>query len=163
MVQPLAWARDRLLDSGMSDQITPAEAQSSAALAFEELRGEVSLLRRAIEGLTAERQNQPDYGPTLEALIRSNEEIREWAKKVSGRPAIKLTPQGLAEQIEAVAARSRAQDQQVLEVARSHLAHAADELKAISVATRTAYEQARMLKIVGGICFPAGMMLGVLI
>src|SRR3546814_12082283 len=38
------------------------------AQAFAELRSEVSLLRRAIEGLTAERQNAPDYAPTLKVL-----------------------------------------------------------------------------------------------
>lgn len=159
MVQPLARTRDRLLDTGMSDQITPAAAQSSAALAFEELRGEVSLLRRAIEGLTSERQSQPDYGPTLEALVRSNEELREWARKVSERPAIKLTPARMAEEIEQVAFGLRARDQRVLELARGLLAQAADELKLMSAGARAAYEQGRLLKIVGIACFLGGMLL----
>jgi hypothetical protein len=60
----------------MDDPATPARAQSSAARAFEDLRSEVSLLRRAIEGLAAERRDQPDYAPTLEVLAASNEEIR---------------------------------------------------------------------------------------
>src|SRR3546814_2326084 len=38
------------------------------ASAFEALRGEISLLRRAVEGLTAERQAAPNYKPTLAAM-----------------------------------------------------------------------------------------------
>src|SRR3546814_2526102 len=38
------------------------------ASAFESLRGEISLLRRAVEGLTAERHAAPNYKPTLAAL-----------------------------------------------------------------------------------------------
>ena len=45
-------------------------APDDPATAFAALRGEVSLLRRAVEGLTAERQNVPDYSPTLTDLSR---------------------------------------------------------------------------------------------
>ena len=140
----------------MDDQTTPALAQSSA---FEDLRGEVSLLRRAIEGLTAERANQPDYGPTLEALVRSNEEIREWARRVSERPALQLTPRKLCEQIEEEIARFREQDRQVLEGACDQLVSALERVKAISAQVRTKYEQARLVKIVGGVCFLGGLLL----
>ena len=45
---------------GLDDADDPARA-------FEKLRGEVSLLRLAVEGLTAARENIeiPDYQPTL--------------------------------------------------------------------------------------------------
>src|SRR3546814_19557232 len=38
------------------------------ASAVEALRGEISLLRRAVEGLTAERQGAPNYKPKLAAM-----------------------------------------------------------------------------------------------
>ena len=49
----------------MSDQ---DEDEGGAACAFGQLTREVSLLRAAVEGLTAARENIeiPDYGPTLE-------------------------------------------------------------------------------------------------
>ena len=147
----------------MDDQVTPALAQSSAARAFEDLRGEVSLLRRAIEGFAAERRDQPDYGPTLEVLATSNEQIRAWVKKVNELPALKLTPQHIGEEIGAVASRLRQQDRQELAAAQGHLASAIDQVKAISRQARTAYEQVRREKIAGGVCFLAGFLLGPLL
>jgi hypothetical protein len=143
----------------MDDQVPPALAQSSAARAFEDLRGEVSLLRRAIEGLSAERREQPDYGPTLEALATSNEQIRAWAKKVNELPALKLTPQRISEEIEAAASRFRALDQQQLAAEHARLGRAVAQVEAISGHARTTYEQVRREKIIGGLCFLTGMLL----
>ncbi|MFN3727350.1 MAG: hypothetical protein ACK4SZ_13725 [Allosphingosinicella sp.] len=147
----------------MDDQVTPALAQSSAARAFEDLRGEVSLLRRAIEGLTAERRDQPDYGPTLEALAASNDELRAWARKVSERPALQLTPQQIGEQIEAAASRFRRLDRQELCAEHAQLASAIAEVRAISRTALTDNEQVRRVKIVGGTCFLAALILGLLL
>src|SRR3546814_17215118 len=57
------------------------------AQAFAELRSEVSLLRRAIEGLTAERQNAPDYAPTLKVLSGRLTRIEAFMGEVSESPA----------------------------------------------------------------------------
>src|SRR3546814_1754394 len=55
-----------------------AGAGDDPAAAFDRLRGEVSLLRSAIEGLTAARESIdiPDYEPTLERT-RSEEHTSE--------------------------------------------------------------------------------------
>ena len=143
----------------MDDQVTPALAQSSAARAFEDLRGEISLLRRAIEGLTVERRDQPDYGPTLEALANSNQEIRDWARKVSERPAVRLTPLQIGEQIEQSVGNLRAQDRDQLEVAHGQLTNALKEMRTLSATARAASEQARREKIVGGLSFLSGIVL----
>jgi hypothetical protein len=147
----------------MNDQVTPALAQSSAARAFDDLRGEVSLLRRAIEGLAAERRGQPDYGPTLEALAASSDELRAWARKIHERPGIQLTPQRIGEQIEAAASRFRQLDRQELEAELARLANAIAEVRAISRTARTDYEQVRRVKIVGGSCFLVALILGLLL
>lgn len=147
----------------MDDHTSPALAQSSAVRAFEELRCEVSLLRRAIEGLTAERRDQPDYGPTLEALATSNEQIRAWARNISERPALQLTPQRIAEEIEAATSQWRHQEGQALAAARGSLATAAQELKATSLGAREAQEQVRREKLIGGTCFLAGFLLAPLL
>jgi hypothetical protein len=143
----------------MDDQVTPALGQSSAIRAFEELRGEVSLLRRAIEGLTAERRDQPDYGPTLEELATSTEQIRAWARKVNELPALKLTPQRIGEEIDVAASRFRAQDQQELAAEHARLGRAIAQVDAISSHARTTYEQVRREKIIGGLCFLTGLLL----
>jgi hypothetical protein len=143
----------------MDDQVTPALAQSSAARAFEELRGEVSLLRRAVEGLAAERRDQPDYGPTLEALATSNEEIRDWAKKVSERPAVRLTPLQIGQQIEEAVTKLRAEDRRQLDVAHGQLTSAIKEAKMLSATARAASEQVRREKIIGGLSCLGGIIL----
>jgi hypothetical protein len=143
----------------MDNQVTPALAQSSAARAFEDLRGEVSLLRRAIEGLAAERRDQPDYGPTLEALAISNEEIKNWARKINERPAVRLTPLEIGEQIQEAVAKLRAEDRRQLEVAHGQLTSALNEVRMLSATARVASEQVRREKIVGGLSFLGGMVL----
>lgn len=126
---------------------------------FEELRGEVSLLRRAIEGLSAERGDQPDYQPTLEALAASNEQIRVWARKVNELPALKLSPQQIGEDIEAAASRFRQVDRQELAAEHARLADTIAELRAISRQAHTASEQVRREKIVASGWFLGGFML----
>lgn len=49
----------------MEPATPPPSANGDPANAFAALRGEVSLLRRVVEELTAERQNAPDYIQTL--------------------------------------------------------------------------------------------------
>jgi septation ring formation regulator EzrA len=147
----------------MDDQVTPALAQSSAARAFDDLRGEISLLRRAVEGLTAERRDQPDYSRTLEALATSNEEIRAWARKISERPALQLTPERIGEQIQAASSGFRQLDRHDLRLEQVCLENAVAELRAALRQTRTANEQLRQIKIVGGVCFLAGFMIGPLL
>jgi hypothetical protein len=143
----------------MHDHVSPPLPESSAVRVFEELRCEVSLLRRAIEGLTAERRDQPDYGPTLEELVTSTEQIRVWARRVNELPALKLTPQSIGDEIEAAASRFRDLDQRKLQDEHSRLTEATREVKAISLAARTAREQERREKIVGGLSFLCGLML----
>jgi hypothetical protein len=143
----------------MDDQVTPALAQSSAARAFDDLRGEVSLLRRAIEGLAAERRDQPDYGPTLEALATSNDEIRDWARKINERPGVRLTPLQIGEQVEQCVEKLRAQDRHQLAVAHEQLTSALKEVRMLSATARLASDQVRREKIVGGLSFLGGLVL----
>ena len=147
----------------MDEQVTPALAQNSAARAFEDLRGEVSLLRRAIEGLAAERRDQPDYGPTLEAMANSNQEIRDWARKVSERPAVRLTPLQIGEQIEQSVEKIRRQDRHQLEVTHGRLTKALKEVEMLSARAQLASEQRRREKIVGGLSFLGGLVLSLLL
>src|SRR3546814_19910237 len=53
---------------GMDSESALPGTNNDPASAFEALRGEISLLRRAVEGLTAERQAAPNYKPTLAAM-----------------------------------------------------------------------------------------------
>jgi hypothetical protein len=130
----------------MDQDNTPNGETSFAAQAFAELRGEISLLRRAVERLTDERTAQPEYAPTLEAIAKRVEDICVWAQRVSEKPALKLTPESLGREIASVAATSRSQDQQLLERAASAMEAAGGRIDAMIARSRSVAEQDRELR-----------------
>ena len=128
------------------DQIsTPNLDTSLAAHAFGELRAEISLLRRAVERLTDERAVQPDYAPSLEAITKRLEDLAKWAKWVSERPALALTPEMLARQITDAGATARARDQEMLNRAALTMEAAGSRIDATMVRARSVADQNREL------------------
>lgn len=129
----------------MDDDSIPAAETNLAAHAFGELRAEISLLRRAVERLTDERTAPPDYAPSLEAISKRLEDVCVWARRVAERPALKLTPAMLEQEIAAAAASSRGQDRQTLEKATAAMEAAGKRIDAIISLARTSVEQDREL------------------
>ena len=118
---------------------------SPAAHAFGELRAEISLLRRAVERLTDERTQQPEYAPTLEAIGKRLEDVCVWAQRVSERPAIKLTPAALADEITMAAKTARSHDHERLDRATSAMEAAGSRIDAMIARSRSVTEQNREL------------------
>ena len=82
----------------MSDEQT----DDPAARAFEDLRAELSLLRRAVERLTAERTelpDAPDYSETLGVISRNLSGTAQKVDALVRSPALSLTPETLNRQI----------------------------------------------------------------
>jgi len=129
----------------MDQSSTPDPAASLAAQAFGELRAEVSLLRRAVERLTDERTAQPDYAPTLEAIDKRIQDVCGWARRVSEKPALTLTPESLGREIEEAAASSRGADRQMLEKASAAMDATASRIDAMIARSRSVAEQNREL------------------
>ena len=77
------------------------------ASAFEALRGEISLSRRAVEGLTAERQSAPNYKPTLAAMA-------ERLAAIEHSPAIQLTPEVMKAEVVHIAEQASAKDRETI-------------------------------------------------
>ena len=142
------------------DQIgSPNESENDAATAFGEVRAEISLLRRAVERLTDERTAQPDYAPSLDAIAKRLEDVCVWAKRVSERPALGLTPAALAHQIADAGETVRTGDKEMLDRAGKRMDDAGGRIDAMIARSRSAAEQDRELKrnrIAFGV---AGMML----
>jgi hypothetical protein len=99
-------------------QTSPADDPASA---FAALRREVSLLRRAIEGLTAERQNAPDYTPTLTVLTERLARAEAFMGKVAESPAMRLTPENLGARIFKASETARAVDREAIDRATATL------------------------------------------
>jgi hypothetical protein len=60
-------------------------APTDPAEAFEALRREVTLLHSAIQGLTAARENIPNYSPTLARMQKQLEETNGYWLKLEDR------------------------------------------------------------------------------
>jgi hypothetical protein len=127
------------------------------AQAFEDLRAEVSVLRRAIEGLPATvRENRPpDYSADLGVLGKGLDEIGEQLEKITASPALMMTP---AQQGESIA---RAGNNLVREAAQ-RLDRAAqtieDERGRLANIVGQAWAQDRQFKL---ICWTAGIAVAV--
>jgi hypothetical protein len=129
----------------MDQTSTPDADTNLAAQAFGELRAEVSLLRRAVERLTDERTAQSDYAPTLEAIDKRIQDVCGWARRVSEKPALTLTPESLGREIAAAAASSRGADRQMLETASAAMDAAAGRIDAMIARSRSVAEQNKEL------------------
>jgi len=82
---------------------------NEAAAAFEELRQEIALMRRAVAGLSAEHASieVPDYSQTLGQMGKALNAILRTNKELAEAPALRMNAQNWAEQI-AAASRARA-------------------------------------------------------
>ncbi len=138
-------------------------ASDPATQAFDALREEVALLRRAIAGLTAERAalDVPDYTETLAQIARMVASIGKRLVAVMEMPAFGLTPDDLARRITEAATDARRQDRETILIGRDALRQAISDLTRTMQSARTAERQRRSLiwSAAGGAV--AGMLFGV--
>jgi len=126
---------------------------------FVALRGEVALLRRAIEGLSAERESMPDYGPTLTDIAVRITEVANWAQKINDKPAMALTPESLEKEIARVARAARDEDHVSMAHAAQRMESVSNKIAGFIANALTEDEQLRVNCIVGCIAFLSGILL----
>ena len=123
------------------------DGSGSAARAFDDLRAEVSVLRRALESLPAAWQaNQaPDYTPTLGAISKRLQEVASRLQAIEGHPALRMTPEhhqhAMAHAGSAVMHESASRLDQAMHATRSH----ASELRALIGSVRAQDLQTKWL------------------
>lgn len=142
------------------DQYREVE-QDDPVAAFEQLRGEVALLRRAVEGLTAARESIdiPDYEPTLARtekvlgiLVKQTEAVRQ-------SPAMTLTPETVGSRLNASVREAVNAVRGEAQASTAALDGAISDLRRLAGSVRHAEEQRRWLLISGG----GGLALGLLL
>jgi len=102
-----------------------------AADAFERLRSEVALLRRAVEGLAADTQDAPvDYSPTLAELSEAIAAVSAQAVALGERPLLALAPDQLGTLFQIAAVKVLAKPLAELERERAALRQGAEALQA---------------------------------
>ncbi|NIJ18314.1 DUF6118 family protein [Sphingobium vermicomposti] len=136
------------------------DSEDGAARAFAQLGREVSLLRAAVEGLTAARENIeiPDYEPTLARTEKTLLALAQRIDPIAKSPALAMTPDHMAGQIALAATGARREDARLVAEARSALDQATREIGNRLASARRGDEQNRWLYLFGG----GGVLLGLL-
>lgn len=143
----------------MDSQFPQPDPTDDPVTAFAALRGEVSLLRRAVEGLTAERQDTPDYTATLDTTANRLAEIGTFMQTIAERPAMKLTPDRFAIEIVQASVKARAGDRENLDRAANALSSSVKSIDGVVEKAWTAERQNRWL--VGALII--GMFAGIIL
>ncbi len=143
------------------DEYREPHAGDDPVAAFERLRGEVSLLRHAVEGLTAARENIeiPDYEPTLERTEKILVALAQRIDPIAKSPLLSMTPDSMASQIATAAIGARREDARLVAEARAGLDQAAREIGNRLASARRGDEQNRWLYVMAA----CGVVLGLLL
>ena len=134
------------------------EGGDEAAQAFEELRAEVTLMRRAVERLMAERlevPEPPDYSETLGVIANNITAMAQRVDMLVKSPMLAMTPEQMAGRITAAASTARQEDRQTIATARTGLEDVTRQLHGYVVSARRGDEQNRWLAFaaIGSIVF----------
>ena len=124
-------------------EISEGGPADEAAVAFEELRQEIALMRRAVAGLSAEHASieVPDYSQTLGQMGKALNAILKTNRELAEAPALRMTAQNWAEQIAAASRIARQADREALDQARAGFDEITRVLTASFVSARTADKQ----------------------
>lgn len=129
------------------------------AAAFEALRGEVSLTRHAVEGLTAARERQPDYTATLTEIASRLDAFAASMEWVEKSPAMRLTPASLTTEIVKASADARAGDLHLVHEARDAILKSAGRIDGAVDRAWSTHRQHRLLAR----CMAGSLLAGMLI
>lgn len=136
-----------------------------AATAFEALREEVALVRRAVAGLAAERAaiEIPDYSETLGKLLRASVATGVHLKALTEMPALRRLARDWGHEIEAAAENARRADHQAFERAENMFEHQALKMATSLESARTAARQRQLLFWTAAVACLAGVLLSVVV
>lgn len=138
-----------------------SQGEDGAARAFIQMGREVSLLRAAVEGLTAARENIeiPDYEPTLGRTEQVLGVLAQQIAAMRKSPALSMDPAHMATEIASAATNARREDQRLITEACTALDQAAREIGNRLASARQGDEQNRWLYLSGG----GGVLLGLVL
>lgn len=143
----------------MTENLNATAPADDIDQAFEALRGEVSLTRRAVEGLTAARERVPDYSATLGQMAEALKLAAEGIDRVERSPAVRLTPAALTDEIVKASAEARAEDRVLLRETRDALMRSIGGIDGIVERGQAADVQVRWLIWTGAGGALGGMLL----
>jgi len=122
----------------------PANEQTDPATqAFVRLERQMALMRRAVEHLSTERAEitAPDYSATLGKLAGDLAKVTQAVAQIAAEPALKHTPQTMAERIAQASETARRSDHERLLQAQIQLGAAGEDLRVLVGTIHTAADQ----------------------
>jgi hypothetical protein len=131
-----------------------------AAQAFEDLRSEVSVLRRAVEALPGEWEaNQPpDYTPTLGSIAKGLNTVVERLQSIEGHPALRMTPDQHRQAIAQAGSTLMQQAASSLYAARQDVEQERAHIAALIGSARTQDKQLKWLLWTGIVALLCGLL-----
>ena len=119
------------------------QSEDGAARAFAQLGREVSLLRSAIEGLTAAREaiEIPDYEPTLARTETVLGVLAQQIEAMRKSPALTLTPENMGQRLTAAVETATRELKHQVESSRVVLATTTRDLQGMVVSARRGDQQ----------------------
>ncbi|MBU1347907.1 MAG: hypothetical protein KKA16_13290 [Alphaproteobacteria bacterium] len=131
------------------------------AQAFEDLRAEVSVLRRAIEGLPAAMREHrpPDYSKDLAILGKGLDDIGQSLETVLASPALTLTPEQQGQGIARAGSSLVREAAQRLDRAAQETERERARLSGLISEAWARDRQVRILYWTGGVAFAVGLVL----
>jgi hypothetical protein len=143
---------------------TPVPMDEAAA-AFEELRQEIALMRRAVTGLSAEHASIeiPDYSQTLGRMAAALNAILKTNKELAEAPALRMNAQNWAEEIAAASRTARQADREALDRARSGFDEITRAQSASFASARAADAQLMWVLGAAGSGLAVGVLIGVVL
>lgn len=130
-----------------------AQPQDPAAAAFTRLEGEIALMRRAVENLASEKANIdiPDYSDTLGEMAESLAAVADTLDTISAKPAMAMTPEGMAQRMDQAARSARQSDREQIAAAETRYNHAVRDLtKVVASAWSASYQREYLRWAAGG-------------
>lgn len=132
-----------------------------AAQAFEDLRAEVSVLRRAVEALPGawEDMQPPDYTSSLSGIVKELSGVAHRLEVLERQPALKQTPDNYAGAIVRAGESAMQKGVKALSEATSRVSDERRYLEALFGTIRGQREQTKELFLVGIVCALMGFVL----
>lgn len=142
------------------DSIEP-DNDDPASKAFVRLRREVAMMRLAVEKLADEpaKIEIPDYTDTLTEIREAMHALATHYRKLGNAPALSVTPDQLAAQINAACVDARRAEHQSLQSAENSFVNITRQLTGFVESARTVEKQNKWMLVFGGLCFVAGGLL----
>ncbi|MDB5395274.1 MAG: hypothetical protein JWM91_2780 [Rhodospirillales bacterium] len=144
----------------MEDAAEQHHSAADPAQAFEDLRGEVSVLRRAVEALSrAWEENQPpDYSPDLGRIAKALAVVVSQLDGIGKHPALRLTPEQHGQAVVQAGTMLMRQAAQRLDRAVQDAERERARLASLIGTVRTQDRQFQMLCWTAGIALAVGLL-----